>query len=85
MNDSIQAIICRSVNESSVRKTDRLTEPRTYGVYMLPADCGSTRLYRFGNHPIRRQELEREFKICTLKYLFLHRKDAMQLVALLNA
>jgi hypothetical protein len=85
MDDSTQAIIRRAVSSISVRVTGRLTHPRSYGVYMLPANCGATRRYRFGNYPVRMQELEREFAHCTLKHLFLSRADAMTLTSMLNA
>lgn len=85
MEDPIQVIIRRAVNPSSVRVTGGLTHPRSYGVYILPANCGATRRYRFGNHPVRMQELDREFKHCALKHLFLYRADAMALASVLNS
>ncbi len=80
----IEAIARRAISPSSVRATGKLTDPRSYGVYQLPSNCGGTRRYRFGNHPVRMQELEREFKHCTLEYLFLTRADAMAVTSLLN-
>jgi len=84
MDDSTQAIIRRADSPSSVQVTGLLTDPPSYGVYMLPANCGTTRRYRFGNHPVRMQELKREFAHCTLKHLFLSRADAMALTSILN-
>ena len=84
MGDSVQAIIRRAINLSSVQITGRLTHPRSYGVYMLPANCGNIQRYRFGNHPVREQELEREFEHCTLKHLFLSRADARAIASKLN-
>ncbi|WHP06441.1 MULTISPECIES: hypothetical protein [Acinetobacter] len=62
----------------------KLTEPRSYGVYALPLDTDGTRRFRFGNHPVRQQELTHEFGECTLFKLFLERKDAESLAKWLN-
>ena len=85
MRDSIETIVRRAITPSSVRITGSLTDPRSYGVYRLPSNCGATRRYRFGNHPIRKQELAQEFKHCALMYLFRSRADAMAVAASLNA
>lgn len=84
MDDSTQAIIRCAVSPSNVRVTDHLTEPPSYGVYMLPDNCETTRRYRFGNHPVRMHELERAFRECTLKHLCSHRADAKALTSMLN-
>ena len=87
MDDSTQSIICRAISSpSSVKEKGRYTNPQSYGVYKLPANCGATRRYRFGNHPVRRRELNREYKTCECKlmYLFLSREDAKALASMLN-
>lgn len=73
---SIDRIITRSISPSSVSADGPLTYPRTYGVYRIPTSAGSTRRFRFGNHPIRQRELEIEFGSCQLEYLFTDREDA---------
>jgi hypothetical protein len=85
MPDLIEAIIRRAISPSSVRVNGRLTHPPSYGVYALPANRGAARRYRFGNYPVRMQELERKFKRCTLEHLFLSRADAIALASMLNA
>jgi hypothetical protein len=74
---SIEHILTRAVSPSHVRMNDGgLTSPRSYGVYHIPSSADSTRSFRFGNHPVRQRELERDFGSCKLEYLFLDRADA---------
>ena len=43
----------------------------------LPVDViKASSSFRFGNHPVRQRELEREFGSCKLEYLFAERTDA---------
>lgn len=84
MSESITSIIRRGINPGSVRADGPLTLPRSYGVYQLPPKSGATRLFRFGNHPVRMRELEREFGSCRLEHLFSSRSDARQVAASLN-
>ena len=76
MSRTIQQLKARAVSPGSVRPDGQLTMPRTYGVYELPAGVQNTRRFRFGNHPVRLRELEREFGACKLLYLFKARADA---------
>ena len=73
---SIEQIITRAISPYGVRPDGSLTFPRSYGVYRIPSSAGSTRTFRFGNHPVRQRELERDFGSCTLEYLFMAREDA---------
>jgi hypothetical protein len=73
---AIDHITARAISPSSVRPDGWLTSPRSYGVYRIPSSAASTRSYRFGNHPVRLKELEREFGSCKLEYLFTDRDDA---------
>jgi hypothetical protein len=84
IDDSAQAIIRREISPSSGKETGRYTDPRSYGVYKLPANCGTTRRYRFGNHPVRRRELNLAYGPCKLMHLFLSREDAKALASMLN-
>jgi hypothetical protein len=77
----IDRIVSRAISPASVRPDGWLTSPRSYGVYRIPSSAGSTRSFRFGNHPVRQRELEREFGSCKLEYLFTDREDA-KIVAL---
>ncbi|MFT4255964.1 MAG: hypothetical protein QM599_03255 [Pseudoxanthomonas sp.] len=63
----------------------RYTSPRSYGVYELPVSAKATRLYRFGNHPVRQQELEREFGSCLLVNLYPQREAAKAEADALNS
>ena len=63
----------------------RYTTPRTFGVYELPQSAGGTRRFRFGNHPVRQQELEREFGQCTLIGTYEQRAKALAEAAKRNA
>jgi hypothetical protein len=84
MTTTVADILQRAVRADSVRPDRWLTLPRSWGVYRLPADAGATRHFRFGNHPVRMTELEREFGACRLEHLFLSRDDAQQVAAALN-
>ncbi len=65
--------------EESELKNDlnnsRLTTPRSYGVYKI-IDNIKGRIYRYGNHPIRKIELEREYGKVEVLYIFSARKNA---------
>lgn len=74
----------RAIPPAAVRPAGTLTAPRSYGVYELPA-AKATRRYRYGNHPVRMQELEAEHGPCRLLYLFLQREDAQAMATALNA
>jgi hypothetical protein len=84
MTDSIQTIIRRAVNPADVSVDGRYTDPRTYGVYQLPYASASASRFHQGSHPVRLQELEREFGTCTLIFLFLSKEDAEAVASALN-
>ena len=84
MKTPVEKAIARAVSPRSVRLSGNLTVPRTYGVYRLPHGSGDTRCYRYGNHPIRMKELEREFGSCKLEHLFLARSDASLVAGAFN-
>lgn len=50
----------------------------------VPTASGPTRTFRFGNHPVRMMELEREFGACHLRYLFNNREAASSMAVLLD-
>ncbi|MCX5830150.1 MAG: hypothetical protein NTV58_19445 [Deltaproteobacteria bacterium] len=84
MTDSIHTIIRRAVNPADVCTDGRYTNPRTYGVYQLPYASASASRFHQGNHPVRLQELERKFGVCTLNFLFLSKEDAEVVASALN-
>ena len=73
-----------AISASSVRSDGTLTTPRSFGVYRIGGSARGTRLFRFGNHPIRQHELIREFGVARLEALFLERVLASELASLLN-
>jgi len=84
MPESLTTLTSRSIPPKTVQAKGNLTTPRSYGVYELPETSKGTRRFRYGNHPVRMIELERDFKKCALKYLFLKRADAEKTALLLN-
>lgn len=87
--NEIKELEARMVSSSSLSKSAQfpyLTSPRSFGVYRIvkPASGYTGRKYRLGNHPIRMNELEREFENVELEGLFLDREDAQRYASLLN-
>ena len=81
---TITTLSVRSISPQDVKPDGRYTTPRSFGVYELPSSVSGTPRFRFGNHPVRRHELEREFGSCELMHLFLERTDAVAMAAALN-
>jgi hypothetical protein len=84
MPDPLVQIIKRAIDPSSVKMDGSLTQPRSYAIYQLPYGAAGSGRFRFGNHPVRMQELEREFGSCTLTFLFAVRDDAEAVARALN-
>lgn len=82
---TIETILQRAMSAGSLLPGGRLTLPRSYGVYEIPAWTNATTRFRIENHPIGMLELQSEFTSCTLLYLFLSRGDAVLVAAELNA
>ena len=59
------------------------TIPRTYGVWELTQRSTGKR-YRFGNYPVRGNELERDYKNAKLIALFTSRDQAKEYAHSLN-
>lgn len=82
--NALEDLIQRALDPARVRVEGTLSSPPSFGVYLVvDPDTGNER-YRFGAHPVRRQELEDQFGTCDLEYLFLSRTDAAELTSLLN-
>lgn len=82
--DQMKQLERRAISPKDVKPDGVLTMPRSYGVYQLSTSVGPTRTFRFGNHPVRMMELEREFGVCQLRCLFRSREEACSMAALLN-
>jgi len=60
-------------------KNSNYTVPRTWGLYRLDAGQKNVgRVFRYGNHPVRQKELEREFGAVTLIALYFDREQARE-------
>lgn len=81
---TIEVLKAQAVSPDSVQPNGPLTSPRSYGVYELTDGVGSTRRFRYGNHPVRMRELEAEFTNCALRFLFLTRDAAVATAFKLN-
>ncbi len=75
--NALQEVIGRAISPSAVKPDGNYTSPKSYGVYGLP-EGASGRSFRFGNHPVRMHELQKEYGSCKLEYLFLKRSDAKE-------
>ena len=84
MSSKIKTLALKAISPKDVHFDGPLTSPRSFGVYQLPQTAKNTRLFRFGNHPVRQHELEREFGSCKLLYLFLSRPDAFAMASAHN-
>ena len=89
MNSSISQkkhLLSKSISENSIRidtENKNYTVPRSFGVYEILLTT-NTKRYRFGNHPVRENELMQEFEIVKRISLFLDRNDAKALANFLN-
>jgi len=77
-------LLALSIDPTQVRPNGTLTLPRTFGVYRLTGPRRHGRIYRFGNHPIRHQELINQHGGASLMALYTERRLAEELAALLN-
>ncbi len=87
--DEIKELEAKMVSPSSLSRSAEsayLTSPRSFGVYSLVKSASKLtgRKYRFGNHPVRMNELERDFDKVELEGVFLDRDDAQRYASLLN-
>ena len=86
MSSTTKNLALKAISPKAVHADGLLTSPRSFGVYQLPQTAKNTRLFRFGNYPVRQHELEREreFGSCKLIYLFLSRTDAVAMTSARN-
>jgi hypothetical protein len=75
-----------AADPSSLRPNGSYTNPPSWGVYRIaPSRQVATRLFRYGNHPIRQTELHNEFGSVSPIAHFTSRDLAAELASLLNA
>lgn len=73
-----ESLLAKAVPKQSVRidpNNKNYTNPRTYGVYEI-VDTTNSKRFRYGNHPVRENELIREFENVKQCALFPKREDA---------
>jgi len=80
-----RGLLALSISPSQVRVVGALTVPRSFGVYRVTGARRKGRLYRFGNHPIRQQEVINQYGGASLEALYTERKLAEELASLLNS
>ncbi|HMQ02580.1 MAG TPA: hypothetical protein PKD26_01515 [Pyrinomonadaceae bacterium] len=82
---TIEILLAKANNPSTFRSNGNYTIPRSFGVYKLAAKGNVGRRFRFGNHPVRMNELLCEYGDREMEALFLDRDDAKELARILNA
>jgi len=82
----LKSLLAKSIELSSIRPDGRYTNPRTWGVYQVERLLDGNRVkdFHFGNHPVRQQELIRQYGEAQLVYLYEARIDAEAVADLLN-
>ncbi len=82
--DAMSKLMERAKSPASLRPDGSYTIPRSYGVYRITTSGNVGKRFRFGNHPVRMNELLNDFGDCEVVAIFLDRDDAKQLVSELN-
>jgi len=82
----LKSLLAKSVDPSSVKLDGQYTNPKTWGVYEVERllDGKRGKGFHFGNHPIRQQELIRQFGEAKLVALYEARIDAEEVAYLMN-
>ncbi len=85
-SNRLKELQARAMPPSSVQVEGNYTSPRTWGVYKVEAFKDGRRGFAFhlGNHPVRQNELVRQFGSAEIVLLFNSRTDAKELKHLLN-
>lgn len=78
---ALASLLAQAISPKSVQIVGLYTQPRSWGVYRVDS---AAKGFRFGNHPVRMQELEREFGRCVLVVLFADRDLAREAARQLN-
>jgi len=78
-----QELLGKAVSSAALVLAGRYTRPASWGVYkVLSKEEATTKPYRTGNHPVRYEELRREFKHIEVVALFTERALATELATL---
>lgn len=86
MNKRVQVLLSHAVEQSALHVIGFYTSPKSWGVYEIePRSTAARKRFRFGNHPVRQHELEREFGVVRNVALFTARSLAVELASVLNA
>ncbi len=78
-------LLQRTLKPSDFKPNGVYTDPKTYGVYRLTGKAKAGRVFRYGNHPIRYDELVNEYGAAEVVAVFSARSDAEELAAIENA
>ncbi len=79
----LKSLLAKSIDPSLVKSDGRYTRPKTWGVYQVES-LSKGRGFCFGNHPVRQQELVRQYGEAQLVGLYEARIDAKEVAYLLN-
>ena len=80
-----KALLLKSLNNSEFVLGEKYTNPRTWGTYDISNNSENSKRFRFGNHPVRMNELNRKYKICHIIAIFSSRELACELANILNS
>jgi|LauGreDrversion4_2_1035121.scaffolds.fasta_scaffold308493_2 hypothetical protein len=82
----LKSLLTKSIDPSSVKPDGQYTNPKTWGVYQVERllDGRRGKGFHFGNHPIRQQELIRQFGEAQTIGIFEKRIDAEEVAYLMN-
>jgi hypothetical protein len=86
MDEQVRHLLSQAVEQSTLQDAGPYTNPKSWGVYeIMPCERIVNKRFRIGNHPVRKQELEREFPSVQIIAHFMSRTLAEKLSAALNA
>ena len=82
----LKSLLAKCIDPSSVNPDGQYTNPKTWGVYQVERllDGKRGKGFHFGNHPIRQQELTRQFGEAQTIGIFETRIDAEEVAYLMN-
>lgn len=82
----LKSLLGKSIDPSLVKPDGLYTNPKTWGVYQVERllDGKRGKGFHFGNHPIRQQELIRQFGEAQTIGIFEARIDAEEVAYLMN-
>jgi len=81
----IDVLMAVAIDPKKLRFVGNYTEPRSFGVYKMTVRGNVGKRYRFGNHPVRANELDRDYGGCEIEAVFLEREQASDLADYLNS